>query len=254
MTSHCSRPFAASSPEPRRACEPLGIFAGFDCVADDAAGIRAAPVRRDRRRRRSDRRGGDIPAGAARGLVHSSRLGGEGELVMEARHEVARDPQPGEPRSALVDNGVFVKQVLRPGSLQDGEGLSLATEYGVLLPGVNAQEGTGISLAGIASQRGPAGTVHLNTQILKTREHESELFLGTILEGPYTWRVRPVSEVFTDRTSGSSRVNSALVGAIWRVREGFSFDAALRFAHAGGQSIQEFRLGFTWSFEYRKEG
>ena len=37
------------------------------------------------------------------------------ELVIEGRHEVALDREPGEPRSALVDNGVFIKQVLRRG-------------------------------------------------------------------------------------------------------------------------------------------
>ncbi|HEX5476690.1 MAG TPA: hypothetical protein VFX09_02450, partial [Burkholderiales bacterium] len=48
-------------------------------------------------------------------------------------------------------------------------------------------------------------------------------------------------------SSGSARVRSALVGAIWRVHERLSFDLGLRAAHAGSQSVRELRLGLTWS-------
>jgi len=174
------------------------------------------------------------------------------ELVIESTREVARDPAPGEPGTALVDNGVFIKQVLRQGSLQDAAGPSIAAEYGVLLPGVHAQDGTGFSVAGIASQRWEAATVHLNAQVARTRDNDSELFLGAIVEGPYAWPVRPVAEVFTDHTTGSDRVNSTLVGAIWRVRDGLSLDAGLRYARAGDEPIHELRLGLTWSFSLGK--
>ena len=175
------------------------------------------------------------------------------ELVIQGQHEVALDREAGEPRSALVDNGVFIKQVLRRGVLQDESGPSAATEYGVLLPSVHGQNGTGLSVAGIISQRWAAATVHLNTALGWTREHEPDLFLGAILEGPYSWRVRPVAEFFTEQARGSARVNSALVGAIWRLRDGLSFDAGLRSAQAGGEPIHELRLGLTWAFSFRKE-
>ncbi|HEY2337895.1 MAG TPA: hypothetical protein VGI18_11075 [Burkholderiales bacterium] len=174
------------------------------------------------------------------------------ELVIETTREVARDPAPGEPGTALVDNGVFIKQVLRRGSLQDESGPSIAAEYGVLLPGVHAQDGTGVSINGIVSQRSQLGTVHFNATLASTREHESEAFLGMILEGPYGWRVRPVAEIFTDHATGSARVNSTLVGAIWRVRDGLSLDAGLRYARAGDEPIHELRLGLTWSFSLSK--
>src|SRR4051812_13450329 len=70
------------------------------------------------------------------------------ELVIEGRHEIARDPEPGESRSSLVDNAVSIKQVLRRGVLQDENGPSGATEYGVVLPGGNTPRGAGLSLAG----------------------------------------------------------------------------------------------------------
>ena len=177
----------------------------------------------------------------------------ERELVIEGRHEVALDPEPDEHRSALVDNAVSIKQVLRRGVLQDEPGPSVATEYGVLLPDVHGVHGTGASLAGIISQRGAAGTIHLNSALSWTREHEPGLFLGVILEGPYSWPVRPVAEVFANQERGSARVNSGLVGAIWRVSDGLSFDVGVRSAKAGDDQTHEVRLGLTWAFAFKKE-
>lgn len=189
-----------------------------------------------------------VPAVIANfGLEH------ERELVIEGRHEVALDPEPGEHRSALVDNAVSIKQVLRRGVLQDEPGPSIATEYGILLPDVHGEHGTGASVAGIVSQRWDAGTAHLNGVLSWTRDHEPGLFLGAIVEGPYSWAVRPVAEVFTDQARGSTRVNSGLVGAIWRVRDGLSFDVGLRSAKAGDDQVHELRLGLTWAFAFKKE-
>jgi hypothetical protein len=48
-------------------------------------------------------------------------------------------------------------------------------------------------------------------------------------------------------------VNSGLVGAIWKVRDGLSLDVGLRAAKAGDDQIHEVRLGLTWAFSYKKE-
>jgi hypothetical protein len=181
-------------------------------------------------------------------------LSHEHELVIEGRHEIALDREPGEPRSALVDNGAFIKQVLRKGVLQDESGPSVATEYGVLLPEVNGTRGTGFSIAGIVSQRWQAVTAHFNAQLARTREHEPDLFLGTIVEGPIAWRLRPVGEVFTERPRDGPRTDSMLVGAIWRVREGLSFDAGVRSARVGEEAVHEVRVGLTWAFALKGEG
>jgi hypothetical protein len=161
---------------------------------------------------------------------------------------VALDREPGEPRSVIVDNGIFIKQVLRKGTLQDASGASIATEYGLLLPAVHGEKGTGFSVAGIVSQRTETISVHLNAALAWTREHEPDLFLGAILEGPYSWVVRPVAEVFGEQASGSPRITSGLVGAIWRFRDGLSFDVGIRRAHDGNETIRELRLGLTWTF------
>jgi hypothetical protein len=93
--------------------------------------------------------------------------------------------------------------VLREGSLQEKSGPSIATEFGVLLPGINDEHGTGASLAGIVSQRWDWGTAHLNAQIELTREQHADYFFDTIIEGPHDWVVRPVSEIFYERDVGS---------------------------------------------------
>jgi hypothetical protein len=175
------------------------------------------------------------------------------ELVLEGQREVALDPAPGEPQSSIVDTGVFVKTVLREGALQDAGGPSVAAEYGILLPELHGQSGTGASVAGIVSQRWEAGTLHLNTALAWNRAHEPDLFLGAILEGPYSWAVRPVAEVFAEQASGASRTTSALVGAIWRARDDLTFDVGLRYAHSGEDAVREVRLGLTWTFSYKKE-
>jgi hypothetical protein len=54
--------------------------------------------------------------------------------------------------------------------------------------------------------------------------------------------------VFTEQATGSARIKSALVGAIWRVRDDLSLDAGLRAAHDGNETVHELRVGLTWTF------
>jgi hypothetical protein len=175
------------------------------------------------------------------------------ELVLEGQRQVALDPAPGEPSSSIVDTGVFIKTVLREGALQDSGGPSIAAEYGLLLPEVHGESGTGASLAGIVSQRWKAGTLHLDAELAWNRNHEPDVFLGAILEGPYSWSVRPVAEIFGEQASGGPRTSSALVGAMWRAREDLMLDLGLRFAHSGDDLVREVRLGLTWSYSFKKE-
>jgi hypothetical protein len=62
-----------------------------------------------------------------------------------------------------------------------------------------------------------------------------------------------VAEVFTERARDGPRTDSLLLGAIWRVRDGLAFDAGLRSARVGEETVHELRLGLTWAFSYRKE-
>src|SRR5262249_57268423 len=53
----------------------------------------------------------------------------------------------------------------------------------------------GASAAWIVSQRWDWGAIHLNAAAALTRAHHGDIFVGTIIEGPAKWTVRPVAEV-----------------------------------------------------------
>jgi hypothetical protein len=161
---------------------------------------------------------------------------GQGQLPLGSSDE----------RASLAGAGAFLKGVLREGSLQDKTGLSIATEFGALLPGINADSGLGASLAGIASQRWEWTTVHFNVATALTRDQHADLFLGTIIEGPYKWKVRPVAEFFYENEFGTSHTVSGLVGAIWQVNDKLSFDVGFRHALTNGRHVDEILAGLTF--------
>jgi hypothetical protein len=158
----------------------------------------------------------------------------------------------GVPGASLVESQALLKGVPREGSLQEKPGPSIATEFGVLLPGINDQHGTGGVLNGIVSQRWDWGTVHLNAQIALTREQHADYFLDSIIEGPHDWPVRPVAEFFYERDVSLFRTGSALVGAIWQVQDSIAVDFSLRGARANSQTTGEIRAGVTFAFGVTK--
>jgi hypothetical protein len=89
---------------------------------------------------------------------------------------------------------------------------------------------------GIASQRWERATVHLNAQIVLTREQHADYFFDTIIEGPHDWVVPPVSEAFYERDVGQLRTRSALIGAIWQVQDNIAVDFAVRGARVNDHS------------------
>ncbi len=169
------------------------------------------------------------------------------EAVLEGRHFMGLGSVPG-PRLRLEDTALSLKGVLREGALQGREGPSVATELSALLPTVNGDPGAGAEWAFIVSQRWTDLTVHVNAAASWTRAHQPGVFGGIILEAHDAWTVRPVAEVFVEGERGSPTVVSGLLGAIWRVSEGLSFDAAGRMASAGGETTAEIRAGLTWAF------
>ena len=153
--------------------------------------------------------------------------------------------------TSQIENGFFLKRVLREGALQDQPGPSIATEFGMLLPGINDEHGTGGSIAAILSQRWEPVTVHLNAAAAVTRQQHADLFLSTILEGPHGWAVRPVAEVGYERDFGRVETKSALVGAIWQVRDDVAVDVGLRGARINDHTAGEIRAGITFAFAVR---
>ncbi|HJU19196.1 MAG TPA: hypothetical protein VJ770_22300 [Stellaceae bacterium] len=153
--------------------------------------------------------------------------------------------------AGLIDAGAFLKGVLREGALQDKAGPSVATEFGILLPGIRDDHGIGASIAGVLSQRWGWGMIHLNAAASLTRQQHPDLFLDAIIEGPYAWTVRPVAELFYDRDFAATATRSALVGAIWQVKDDVAVDFGLRGARSGDHTAGEIRLGITIAFSAR---
>jgi hypothetical protein len=158
-------------------------------------------------------------------------------------------PITGGGQPSIQATGAFLKYVIVPGVLQEKSGVSIATEFGPLLPGVNADPGVGFSWAGIVSQRWDWGTAHFNVEANLTRDHQAEAFGGVILEGPSTWKVRPVFETFYDKVWSETESRSVLIGAIWQVDHDLAFDAAYRYATVNGHAVNEIRAGVTFAFK-----
>ncbi len=172
------------------------------------------------------------------------------EMVLQGQVETPLSP--GGP-SSLAATGAFLKYVVQPGVLQGQSGISIATEFGPLLPGINTDPGVGFSWAGIVSQRWDWGTAHFNVEANLTRDQHGEGFFGVILEGPSKWTVRPVVELFYDKVWMETETRSALVGAIWQVKDNLSFDAAYRYAQVNGHAVNEIRAGLTFAFKVEND-
>lgn len=165
------------------------------------------------------------------------------EAVLQGEAVTTLSPEPRQ--TSLLANGFFLKSVLHDGVLQDKPGPSVATEFGPLLPDVNGEPGTGASWAGIASYRWGRLTAHLNAAVALLPSHHADAFLGTIVEGPRDWPMRPVAEVFCEREWGVAQTVSGLVGAIWQVSDKLALDLALRGARVGPHTLNELRAGVT---------
>jgi hypothetical protein len=178
------------------------------------------------------------------GMVFNYGFAERWEFVAQGFADIPLSPSGP---SGFVDTGVFLKYVVKPGVLQGGSGVSIATEFGPLLPQLG-EPGTGFSWAGIVSQRWDFGTAHLNVEANLTRDQLPEAFFDVILEGPATWQIRPVMEFYYDRVFRETDARSALLGAIWQVRDDLSFDAAFRHAVVNGVTVTEVRAGLTFAF------
>ena len=169
------------------------------------------------------------------------------ELVLEGRHQLLLGPATDVPRSRIVDTAANLKTVLRPGELQDGTGPSVAAEVGVLLPTLNDEPGLGTQAIAIVSQRFGRVTAHLNLGFLLTRDKHLDLPGSVIVEGPWTWSVRPVFELRSEFREPHQTAISALGGLIWRASDSLAIDAGVRYGRASGRSLLEGRLGLTVS-------
>jgi hypothetical protein len=170
------------------------------------------------------------------------------ELVLEGK---AEHPLGEDGGSRLRDDALSLKGVLREGVLQGKSGPSVATEFGVLLPEINGTARVGAGWAGIISDRWSWGTMHFNFGAALTREQHGDVLVGTIVEGPHDWKIRPVAEVRYEREFDVRETFSGLVGAIWQARDNLSFDFGVRQAWVNGRPNTEIRAGLTFGFKVR---
>jgi hypothetical protein len=172
------------------------------------------------------------------------------EIVADFQNFVGIDPAPGQARDELRDTDLLLKAVLVPGSLQgEGPWPSVAVEFGPLLPNVDGESGYGASVDVIVSKRWQGLTVHANSWAELTRGAlHLDWFEGVILEGSADAPVRPVSELFVEHEWVAGVTTwSALIGGIWRARDGLDLDVGLREARIGDERASEVRMGFTWT-------
>lgn len=162
--------------------------------------------------------------------------------------QVVHDLAGGVGGTSLVGNTVSLTHLMREGSVQDATGPSITAQFGVLLPGIRDDHGTGASASGAISQQWDWGAIHLNAAASVTREHHADVTVGAIVEGPNTWPVRPVAEIFYERDFGGERTRSALVGAIWQLDKTTALDVAVRGARINNQTAGEIRAGVTFQF------
>lgn len=175
------------------------------------------------------------------------------ELVIDFKDFVAIDRTPG-PRMRLLETDIMLKRILRRGTLQGESGPSVAIEAGPLLPELNGTGGWGAEANLITSYRWNALSLHLNTAVALTREHDLDGFASLIIEGPRGWALRPVAEIYTEREANVERTYSALAGAIWQLTDGLAVDAAVRYAAQTQNNEVEFRFGLTWGIPIWEEG
>ncbi|MEQ8457109.1 MAG: hypothetical protein RLO52_03970 [Sandaracinaceae bacterium] len=175
---------------------------------------------------------------------------GEGwDLLLLTRGWALLDDVPDQSRYALQEQMIATRTLLVDGGYSsEGErdGISLALQTGLLLPGVEAETGFGASLALLFAQRWDAGTLHLNVWTNFTQERTFELFVAAVMEGPDAWPVVPTIEVWFDLDDGVPML-SGLVGALIPIGDEFALQGGVRMGGWEGWLDLEVRVS-TWIY------
>jgi hypothetical protein len=173
------------------------------------------------------------------------------ELVLDARNVLGPLPLAGGPAMHVEDIDVQLKWLLRSGSLQGGSGVSVATEFGPLLPSLwdpAGSTGVGADANLIVSRRWPGLAAHVNGGVALTRNATTSFVGSVILEGSDGPRLRPVAEPLVLHDTDGSTIYSLLIGAIWRAGDDLVFDIGTRGGLLDGAVFAEVRAGLTWTF------
>ena len=175
------------------------------------------------------------------GVVESWEMVGQGQVEVPISGGSTR----------ITEDAILAKHIMRPGSFQEKSGPSMAIEFGALLPERHGDAHLGAVSDFILSESTRWGAFHVNVQPGLATDAHFDLFLDLILEGPHSWTVRPAAELFLDRHYDASETRSALIGAIWQVREKLAVDVGVRRADMDAGAITELRAGVTFSVSPR---
>jgi hypothetical protein len=179
------------------------------------------------------------------------------ELVYETNNLLGKIPPPGSevgaaPRVELSESHLFLKGVLREGWAQEKTGPSIALEAGPWLPNPNGDQGWGGSANLIVSFQLPPVcpmVFNVNLQGAYDLDRHAEIFSSVIIEGPRSFAVRPVVELWAQHAFGGPTIYSGLVGAIWKARKAADIDVGLQGFTTDGVPAARLRLGLTWRAE-----
>jgi len=172
-------------------------------------------------------------------------FGAGGEFTFEGKRLWLLNAEPGERVATSEDMGIAVKKVLRPGTLQDKKGPSLATEVEFQIP-TTEERGAGISAAFIATHKAGTVTLHFNGEVAHNREHAFGRFASVIGEiEPKNWKVEPVMELSVDREGNQATSHGILGGMLWEAAPSLTIDGAVRYASNSDREV-ELLWGFTW--------
>lgn len=175
------------------------------------------------------------------GLTDSLELIGEFEV----------EHLPGG-KSQLVDPGLFLKSVLKPGVLQGRQGVSFAVEAGLLLPSeIDEEDQTGFEAFGILSGSVSSLIWHLNLGGGVDRtDHNAFALWGVILEQPLTPNLRLVAEFNGESLRSEAAENSSLLGVIWDSSSvpGLTLDVGIRRGTSSAAPDWGATMGLSYSF------
>ena len=166
------------------------------------------------------------------------------EAVLEGRENILE-----RGGSKFSDAAASLKTVLREGSLQDKEGVSLGSEFSVLLPGIHTEDGAGLEWTLLAGDRHEDFAWHFNLGPMLSRDGKGGLVMGGILEGPKDWPARPVAELRYEKAFGGEELFAQLIGLIFPIHEGLALDLAYRHAREGGRPDEQIRAGVTFDLK-----
>jgi hypothetical protein len=178
--------------------------------------------------------------------VFNFGIGHGREIILEGEWQRTQ-ASGGESQSSIGDVALLLKQVHRRGSLQGEQGMSIASECGVLIPTRSEDSSPGGECALIASYGSSVLSLHANAGASFETDHRWANSFGLILEGPDSWRFRPGVELLFKDTEGERAEFSMLFGLVWNAAEGFAFDLAYRRGVEPSSEPSEWRFGMAWA-------